>query len=269
MSTANTTRVGISTATFFPMDTSEALTLCCELGFRKLEVFLNTLEETGQDYIQKLKQTAEKYGADIISVHPYLSGFEYMLFFSAYKARLEDSIKLYRNFFEAAAKLNAQYVVLHGDRIGPAALSPEEYLRVFTCISGAAEDSGVVLTQENVSWCSSGNPDFIRRLRELSGDSIKFTYDYKQAVRAGVDAYDMIDAMGDRIVNVHINSCDNNGCHLPFVGEKSTAEVMDKIISYNYIGSFLIEVYRENFTDNIQLTNSYDLCEKYIKSITK
>lgn len=110
--------VGASTANFYPMITEDSLDLLLKLGFRDIEVFINTQSEAKPDFIARLRERADNGGARIRSLHPYLSGTEPYLIFSAYERRFQDGLRLYDEIFRAAMQLGASYVIMHGDRPG-------------------------------------------------------------------------------------------------------------------------------------------------------
>ena len=69
-------RAGISTACLYPMETEKALKTVLDLGFKKLEIFINAYSEMNYNFIKSLKNMADEYGAKIISIHPFSSVFE-------------------------------------------------------------------------------------------------------------------------------------------------------------------------------------------------
>lgn len=95
--------IGASTANFYPDLTENALNTLLDLGFHTLEVFINTESELDPRYIQRMREQTDAAGARILSLHPYISGNEPFLLYSAYKRRFEDGKKLYARFFETAA----------------------------------------------------------------------------------------------------------------------------------------------------------------------
>ena len=48
-------RIGASTANLYPLETERALDCLLELGFRELEVFLNTESEAEETFIRRLR----------------------------------------------------------------------------------------------------------------------------------------------------------------------------------------------------------------------
>ena len=245
--------IGISSACFYPDETLDAVKRCLELGFRNIEIFMNSFSELEEPYLRELASVCRSEGARIVSLHPFTSGYEYMLFFSAYKKRAADSCEFYRRYFHAAAYLGAEYTVFHGDSLRAPFVGMDRYCEVYALLAETAISEGVTLAHENVSSARGGDPAFMRELRGRIGD-ISFVFDIKQALRAGHEPFEMIDAMGDRIRHVHINDwCYGNdgsredGCRLPGSGDLDLSGIIARLESSGYTGRYMIEVYRKNF----------------------
>jgi sugar phosphate isomerase/epimerase len=75
----------------------------------------------------------------------------------------------------------------------------------------AAEDAGVVLTLENHykdgTWeypeFAQGRERFLRILRELPSPWLRVQFDPSNAVVAGIDPYDLLDEVADRVATMH------------------------------------------------------------------
>ena len=107
--------VGISTSCFYPMETELALENAAELGIRDFEVHLSTFSELNDGYLKELNKILKHYGARVHSLHPFYSMLESAMFFSDYnERRFADGVEIYKQFFHAAAKLGAKYLVFHG-----------------------------------------------------------------------------------------------------------------------------------------------------------
>ena len=255
---------GISTACFYPMLLEDSVDVIIdELKYKTCEIFLNTKSETEIKYLKDIKSKADDNVVRIISVHPFLSGYEPMLFLTEYKRRTHDSIKLYGMFFEAAQFLQSDYVIFHG--IGPKELKMpvEEYAGIFMSINEEAKKYGVELLHENVGTINKHIKDLIKMSPEM-----RFTLDFKHAIAAGFDIFETIEAMGKNIAHIHLNDMyinvnDNNEtisktnmCRLPFFGNLNYSEIFKKLADINYIGNFIIEVYRNNYTDTVEIVES-------------
>lgn len=246
-------RLGISSACFYPDETLDAVKLCTELGFRNVEIFMNSFSELEEPYLKELSAVCRSSGAKIVSLHPFTSGYEYMLFFSAYRKRAADSCGFYRRYFQAAAYLGAELVVFHGDSVRAPFVGMDRYCEAYSLLAETAKSEGVTLAHENVSSARGGDPAFMRELRARIGD-ISFVFDVKQALRAGHEPFEMIDAMGDRIKHVHINDWSysndgsrEDGCRLPGEGDLDLASIISRIEATSFSGHYMIEVYRKNY----------------------
>ena len=107
--------VGISTASLYPMRTEDALKLLGESDVKFTEILFNSASELDAGFVNMLKKIKDNYGMKITAVHPFASFAEPYLLFSEYKRRFNDGAEFYKKYFEAAAALGAEYVILHGD----------------------------------------------------------------------------------------------------------------------------------------------------------
>ena len=93
--------LGISSATFYPMLTEDAIDQIIKLGYRKAEIFLNSECEFTPDYIHELHSRLDAGGVEVISVHPYTSAIEALFFFTAYPRRANDALFCYGRTFRS------------------------------------------------------------------------------------------------------------------------------------------------------------------------
>ncbi len=219
---------------------------------------MNSFSELETPYLKKIADVCDENGVKITSIHPFTSGFEYMYFFSAYKKRARDSIDyFYKKYFEAASYLGADYFVFHGDSLKAPFFGMDNYCEVLSMLMEAAKEQGITLIHENVSTAKAGNPDFMKEIHDRFGEgNIKFVFDLKQTVRAGYDPHKMLDAMGNDIVHVHINDWLDGECRLPYMGRLDVDGVIARLEKSGYTGKYIIEVYRQNFTDPDEITES-------------
>ena len=81
-------RLGISTASFYPELIESAVKRSAALGFRVLEVFVNSEVESGADFGKRTGDLAREYGMEIVAYHPYTSFAESFYFF--FRIRPQD-----------------------------------------------------------------------------------------------------------------------------------------------------------------------------------
>ncbi len=243
-------RIGMSTACFYPQPLEEALPIIAGLGVRVIEVFFNTESELQPRFYEMLGAQVRSLGLDVVSVHPYTSLMEGLLLFSDYARRTEDGLMQYQRYFECAAAMGARFLTFHGERNMGQQDDPARWERKCAvyrrlCEIGAA--CGVTLAQENVAWCRSRDPAFIRALyRDVP--ALRYTLDIKQAYRAGQSWKAFMDIMGERLVNVHINDFSaEQSCLMPGAGTMDYASFFSCLRAQGYDGHTIIEVYRSNF----------------------
>lgn len=249
----------MSSACFYPDETLDAVKKSASLGLKNIEIFINTFSELEEPYLKLIRQVCDENGVKVTSLHPFMSGFEYLMFFSACKKRADDSADFYRRFFHAAAYLGADFTVFHGDSTRAPFFGMDNYCEVLSHVMDVAKSEGVTLIHENVSTARAGAPAFMRELHERFGEgNIKFVFDLKQTARGGVDAHEMLDAMGNDIVHVHINDWKDGECKLPFTGSLDVEGVIRRLEKNGYAGKYIIEVYRHNFESADEIRASAD-----------
>lgn len=243
----NAMTLGASTACLYPMPTELALEELLRLGFRTLEVFVNTASETTPEFARGLRRRADQEDARIVAVHPYTSGMEPYLLFSGYARRTEDAMDQYRGFFSAASAMGARYLVLHGDR-ADSALPLEESAGRLDRLFEIGREEGVMPLLENVVKYRSADPQYLRDLRRLLGDRIGFVFDFKQCARCGLQIEEVLDAMGQGLAHLHVSDQDTtHDCLIPGRGKNDFAAVARRLHSMGFDGSWILELYRSNF----------------------
>jgi len=242
--------IGISTACFYPQKTEDAIDTIFGLGFRKIEYFINAEYEYDANFVKEQRKKLDALGIRTMSVHSYTTAFEHHLLFSAYERRRNEGQRIFRDVLNTASILGAKHITFHGITKFLASVTDEACISVYRELIDMAKAHGVIISQENVSYCRSLNIDHIELLkREFSPQELMFTLDIKQAVRGGRDVYPYIKAMAGRISNIHINDNDeNNACLLPGSGKFDYNRFFDALNDINYIGDCTIEVYRQNYS---------------------
>ena len=251
-------RIGVSSACFYPLETEKAFDTAGECGFKNVEIFINSHSEIEEDFVNGLLAIKEKYNLNVVSLHPYASFAESFYLFSNYTRRYTDILPMYDRLFEVTAKLGAKFFVFHGAKI-PGSISDEEYCRRFAHLIEMGKKYGIKVCQENVVHHRSESPEYLRMMRDNIGEDFSMVLDVKQAHRAGYTPYDFIDILGDSIVHIHISDRnEEKDCITPLKGcfdFKKLFETMDKI---GYNGKYIIELYEWSFEDKAEIEEAYN-----------
>lgn len=260
--------VGISTSCFYPMETELALENAAMLGIRDFEVHLSTFSELNDGYLKELNKILKHYGARVHSLHPFYSMLESAMFFSNYnERRFTDGVEIYKQFFHAAAKLGAKYLVFHGgSTVGKnrCRVSDDEYIERYNMLYECGKKFGVVLLHENVYTHKAQSVEFCRKLIEYLGDKAQFNFDNKQARRAGYTSLEFVQALSGHIRNIHISDCNiGRDCLLPGRGTEDFAALKSAMSGEDEGAYWLIEVYDDAFRDRKELRHSAN----YLRSV--
>ncbi len=247
--------IGISLACFYPMVPEEVVSLAAQAKVEQCEVFLNTVSELNIDYLKRVRHSCDCNNIQVHSIHPFTSAIENYMFFMPYERRIRDAVDFYKRYAEAASILGAKVINIHGDR----GLALKDYNAYLSCVGPLLDlqkETGIVYSMENVYYNSVNHPEIVVRLRKDLPD-IGFTFDIKQAHKGGQDPYDLLDAMGESVVNFHVNDHDDeNLCLLPGKGNVDYISIFSMLKKFRYEGPALIEVYRDNFGSLSELIDS-------------
>ncbi|MBR4073540.1 MAG: sugar phosphate isomerase/epimerase [Clostridia bacterium] len=249
-------KMGISTASLYPLETECALELLGKSGIKYTEIFFNCVSELKPDFITLLKKIKDEYGMEICSIHPTMSLAESFMLFSAYDRRLSEGLEEFRRYGEIAAELGAKYVILHGGKPN-GVLDDRQYCERFMLVNESVRICGGELLQENVAKFRAGSVDFLKMMVANLGEDVGFCLDVKQSIRGGYTPFDVINAVGSNIKHFHIS--DNNtkkDCLLPGKGSFDFKMLKAEADKIGYNGAFLIEVYRNAYNEYDELIDS-------------
>ncbi|MBR5742820.1 MAG: sugar phosphate isomerase/epimerase, partial [Clostridia bacterium] len=212
---------------------------------------VNCEYEWSDDYIDLFRALLEEREMRVASIHPYQSGSESFMLFSDYPRRRRESVEYYKKCIRAAARFGARYFILHGpgrsaEEFRP--LYPHE-IEVYRELLDYGGEAGVEVLQENVRKFLSAFPETFRHLAEAVPD-LGYNLDFKQAIQSDQIIEDMIDAMGERIRNVHINDLDiHRRCRLPGEGRLDYRDLLTRLKNVGFDGVLVTEVYRRDISD--------------------
>ncbi len=239
---ADESRVGISTASFFPyLLTEEAVEAAASLGFHVLEAFLQAEEEYTLPFGEELGRRARDAGVRIHSLHLFATLFD---LWSPYRRVRRETRDRYRRVLEIAHRCGATALTWHGLRYqldNPQWVEP--FLESTLWAAELAEEAGIRLCLENVSWCYLRRIEHVERIKALPVE-IGFTFDIFQAAEVGVPVEAMARAMGGRMMTTHISDyADDGRRHLPpgegLLDWESVGAVLHSI---GYRGPLILEV---------------------------
>ena len=204
-------KIGLSTAAFYgKWEVEEAAAHLRGYGAECAEVFFQTRSEYTREFARLTRDRLD--GLPCTSVHPFGTAFENEFFGRSARQRA-DAMDMLRRVLDAAAELDARLYVYHG-RYSPARVElpfdAQRNAEVVARMQEEATQRKIKIAWENVCWCQLTTPERAREIRRLLPE-IRFTLDIKQAMRAGRDPIDFVDAMGEQLANVHVCDWDENG----------------------------------------------------------
>lgn len=248
-------KVGLSTASVYPLRTEAAFEYAARLGYDGVELMV-WAESVSQD-IDAIEKLSHRYDMPVLSVHAPCLLISQRVWGANPIPKLERSVR-------AAEQLGAQTVVVH---------PPFRWQRRYA--EGFAEQvleleasSDVMVAVENMfpfrtdRFFGSGRPS-IERMRKrggspgaaisafapsydpLDGDHAHYTLDLSHSATAGTDAIDMAQRMGEGLVHLHL--CDGSGAatdeHLvPGRGSQPAAEICQMLAATDFTGHVILEV---------------------------
>ena len=161
-------RIGVSSACYYPLETEKSLLLAGEYGFKNTELFLNSPSELEDTFIDELLRIRDKHEMNIVSVHPFQSFAESFYLFSNYERRWHDILPLYDRMFKVTSMLGADIFVFHGAKI-PGSIDDEEYCKRFHHLIKMGAEYGVRVCHENVVHHRSESPSYLKMMGDYIG----------------------------------------------------------------------------------------------------
>ncbi len=250
-------KIGISTASFYPLETEIALEKIGEAGVKNTEIFFNCESELKTSFVDILWDIKNKYDLNICAIHPTMSLAESFMIFSEYERRFEESLRKFTRYSEVAAELGAKYIILHGGK--PNGLTTdEEYCERYMRLNNETRKNGVTVLQENVVNYRSGEPEFLRSMREILGSDAQFCFDIKQSIRCGLEPMQVVEEFFENIRHFHISDHSlASDCLLPFNGGFDFDGFFRTLDARSYDGACIIEVYKNAYKNYSEVFSSY------------
>ncbi|MCX2933245.1 sugar phosphate isomerase/epimerase [Mycobacterium sp. CVI_P3] len=248
-------KVGLSTASVYPLRTEAAFEYAAELGYDGVELMV-WAETVSQD-VGAIAKLSRRYNVPVLSVHAPCLLISQRVWGANPIPKLTRSV-------QAAERLGAQTVVVH-----PPFRWQRRYADGFSeQVAELESRSDVLVAVENMfpfradRFFGSGDPS-IERMRKrggrpgvgisafapsydpLDGNHAHYTLDLSHTATAGTDALDMAARMGSGLVHLHL--CDGNGAstdeHLvPGRGTQPTVEVCRMLAGGDFTGHVILEV---------------------------
>lgn len=248
-------KVGLSTASVYPLRTEAAFEYAAELGYDGVELMV-WAETVSQD-IGAIAKLSRRYKMPVLSVHAPCLLISQRVWGSDPVHKLTRSV-------HAAERLGADTVVVH-----PPFRWQRRYAAGFSDQVAELETrSEVMVAVENMfpfradRFFGSGQPSIERMRRRggrpgvgisafapsydpLDGDHAHYTLDLSHTATAGTDALEMAARMGSGLVHLHL--CDGTGAstdeHLvPGRGTQPTVEVCQSLAAGDFTGHVIVEI---------------------------
>ncbi len=254
--------IGISSSCFYPGNTEEAFEQVCRLGAETAEIFFNCSEEMQPPIINEIKEIQKYYSVPIRTIHPYTSFAEPFMLFGGYERRTNEGIEFYKRYFETAAYLGAEAIVIHGGK--PIFQKDElDYFEVFARLCEEGKKYGVLPAHENVYMRAGSDARFLKRLKRYLGEDFRLVLDIKQSRRCKTDEYELIRLFGKDIIQLHISDYDKSrDCIPPGEGKYDFKKLFESLKNSGYNKSALIELYSWSFETPEQIVKSLKYLEK-------
>ena len=247
-------KVGLSTASVYPLRTEAAFEFAAKLGYDGVELMVWG-ESASQD-IDAVEKMSERFSVPVLSVHAPCLLISQRVWGANPIPKLERSV-------QAAEQLGAQTVVVH-----PPFRWQRRYADGFAeQVAELEASSDVMVAVENMFPFRADRlfraGQSIERMRRrgggpgpafsafapsydpLDGNHAHYTLDLSHTATAGTDALEMAERMGSGLVHLHL--CDGSGLpvdeHLPpGRGTQPTAEVCQLLANGNFAGHVILEV---------------------------
>jgi sugar phosphate isomerase/epimerase len=248
-------RIGLSTASVYPLRTEAAFEYAVRLGYDGVELMV-WAESISQD-IDAVAKLSRQYGMPVLAVHAPCLLISQRVWGSNPIPKLDRTVR-------AAETLGAQTVVIH-----PPFRWQRRYADGFTeQVARLEEGSEVIIAVENMfpfraDRFFGGTQTSIERMRKrggrpgpaisafapsydpLDGNHAHYTLDLSHTATAGTDAIDMADRMGAGLSHLHLT--DGSGAsvdeHLvPGRGTQPTVEVCQMLANSDFSGHVILEV---------------------------
>ena len=248
-------KVGLSTASVYPLRTEAAFEYAVRLGYDGVELMV-WAESVSQD-IEAIAELSRRYVMPVLAVHAPCLLISQRVWGANPIAKLDRSVR-------AAEDLGAQTVVVH-----PPFRWQRRYAEGFSeQVVRLEASTGVIVAVENMfpfraDRFLGGTQASIERMRKrggkpgpaisafapsydpLEGAHAHYTLDLSHTATAGTDALDMARRMGPGLAHLHLT--DGSGAYIdehlvPGRGTQPTVEVCQMLAASAFSGHVILEV---------------------------
>ncbi|AKS30598.1 sugar phosphate isomerase/epimerase family protein [Mycolicibacterium goodii] len=274
-------KVGLSTASVYPLRTEAAFEIAARLGYDGVELMV-WAESVSQD-IDAVEKLSANYGVPVLSVHAPCLLISQRVWGANPIAKLERSVR-------AAEQLGAQTVVVHppfrwqrryaegfGDQVAELEAGSDVMVAVENMFPFRADrffgagQTSIERMRKRGGRPGPGISAFAPSYDPLDGNHAHYTLDLSHTATAGTDALDMARRMGDGLVHLHL--ADGNGAstdeHLiPGRGTQPVAEVCRMLAENDFAGHVVLEVTTQTARTNTErealLAESLQFARKHL-----
>lgn len=259
-------KIGISTACYYPTYLEDAIKSLCDNNIKNIEIFINSNFELEPDFAKQIKSELDKSNTKVVSVHPYISALDSLLFFTPYERRFNDGLEALKKHYDFINSLGANIFVFHGDLLtNPSLSTDEQYERIYR-LNKDAKEQGIIFAHENVARCKGGDLKYLSDLAKIMGDDIHFALDTKQAIRKGLDPYDFLEKLNKNICHIHISDYnDESDCMLIGKGSLDFKRFINTLKSFDFDGAIILELYKRGYKTYEDLFENYKFMENICK----
>lgn len=248
-------KVGLSTASVYPLRTEAAFEYAARLGYDGVELMV-WAESVSQD-VGAVQQLSKRYGMPVLSVHAPCLLISQRVWGSNPITKLDRSV-------QAAEQLGAQTVVVHppfrwqrryADGFADQVAELEAMSDVMVAVENmfpfradrffGAGQTSIERMRKRGGSPGPGISAFSPSYDPLDGGHAHYTLDLSHTATAGTDALDMAARMGAGLVHLHL--CDGSGAsadeHLvPGRGTQPAVEICEALAAGDFAGHVILEV---------------------------
>ncbi|MGB3333555.1 MAG: sugar phosphate isomerase/epimerase [Mycobacterium sp.] len=247
-------KVGLSTASVYPLRAEAAFEYAARLGYDGIELMVWG-ESVSQD-VGAVRRLSRKYRVPVLSVHAPCLLISQRVWGSNPISKLERSVR-------TAEQLDAQTVVVHPPfrwqrRYAEGFSDQVAHLEATSDVAVAVENMfpfradrffGADQSRERMrrrgGGPGAGISAFAPSHDPLDGNHAHYTLDLSHTATAGADGLEMARRMGSGLTHLHL--CDGTGLpadeHLvPGRGDQPTAEVCQLLAASDFTGHVVLEV---------------------------